>query len=189
MSHGKTDCFRCCCARCCSACAPAAAATRQTPALPICWSRTSPPWDPQTASNSAAELVISSLFEGLCRIDEDGEAIPGWPAAWEANSDSTEFTFHLRRNAQWSDGTPLTAQDFVYGITRALSPATGSTPGDLLLIRGAKSFAAGEGDASTLGVVAEDEHTLINPPGEKQPGTSPPSPPGPTTCPASQVYF
>ena len=117
--------------------------------------------DPQTASNSAAELVISSLFEGLCRIDEDGKAIPGVARSWEANSDSTEFTFHLRRNAQWSDGTPLTAQDFVYGITRALSPATGSTPGDLLLIRGAKSFAAGEGDASTLGVVAEDEHTLI----------------------------
>ena len=117
--------------------------------------------DPQTASNSAAELVISSLFEGLCRIDEDGEAIPGVARSWEANSDSTEFTFHLRRNAQWSDGTPLTAQDFVYGITRALSPATGSTPGDLLLIRGAKSFAAGEGDASTLGVMAEDEHTLI----------------------------
>lgn len=113
--------------------------------------------DPQTASNSAAELVISSLFEGLCRIDEDGEAIPGVARSWEANSDSTEFTFHLRRNAQWSDGTPLTAQDFVYGITRALSPATGSTPGDLLLIRGAKSFTAGEGDASTLGVVAEDE--------------------------------
>lgn len=44
---------------------------------------------------------------------------------------------------------------------RALSPATGQHPGDLLLIRGAKSFAAGEGDASTLGVVAEDEHTLI----------------------------
>ena len=84
--------------------------------------------DPQTASNSAAELVISSLFEGLCRIDEDGEAIPGVARSWEANSDSTEFTFHLRRNAQWSDGTPLTAQDFVYGITRALSPATGQHP-------------------------------------------------------------
>ena len=83
--------------------------------------------DPQTASNSAAELVISSLFEGLCRIDEDGEAIPGVARSWEANSDSTEFTFHLRRNAQWSDGTPLTAQDLVYGITRALSPAPGST--------------------------------------------------------------
>ncbi len=69
--------------------------------------------DPQTASNSAAELVISSLFEGLCRIDEDGEAIPGVARSWEANSDSTEFTFHLRRNAQWSDGTPLTAQEIL----------------------------------------------------------------------------
>ena len=135
--------------------------------------------DPQTASNSAAELVISSLFEGLCRIDEDGETIPGAARSWEANSDSTEFTFHLRRNAQWSDGTPLTAQDFVYGITRALSPATGSTPGDLLLIRGAKSFAAGEGDASTLGVVAEDEHTLHRSAVEKQPGLPRPHRRGP----------
>ena len=144
--------------------------------------------DPQTASNSAAELVISSLFEGLCRIDEDGEAIPGVARSWEANSDSTEFTFHLRRNAQWSDGTPLTAQDFVYGITRALSPATGSTPGDLLLIRGAKSFAAGEGDASALGVVAEDEHTLIIRL-EKSNPDFPALTAGAHYMPCSQVYF
>ena len=62
--------------------------------------------DPQTASNSAAELVISSLFEGLCRIDEDGEAIPGVARSWEANSDSTEFTFHLRRNASGATAPP-----------------------------------------------------------------------------------
>lgn len=117
--------------------------------------------DPQTASSSAAEIVISSLFEGLCRVDEEGEVTPGAARSWESNSSDTEFTFHLRENAQWSDGTPLTAQDFVYGIVRALSPSTGSTAEDLLLIQGARSFASGESDASSLGVVAEDDHTLV----------------------------
>ena len=117
--------------------------------------------DPQTASSSAAEIVISSLFEGLCRVDEEGEVTPGAARSWESNSSDTEFSFHLRENAQWSDGTPLTAQDFVYGIVRALSPSTGSTAEDLLLIQGARSFASGESDASSLGVVAEDDHTLV----------------------------
>ena len=117
--------------------------------------------DPQTASGNDAELVISSLFEGLCRVDEDGEASPGVARKWEANDDFTQFTFFLRPAAQWSDGTPLTAQDFVYGITRSLSSSSGTLPEDLLLIQNAQAFASGEVDASSLGVVAEDEHTLV----------------------------
>ena len=101
--------------------------------------------DPQTASNSAAELVISSLFEGLCRIDEDGEAIPGVARSWEANSDSTEFTFHLRRNAQWSDGTPLTAQDFVYGITRPSPLPQAAPPGTCCSSGGPRALPPGRG--------------------------------------------
>lgn len=117
--------------------------------------------DPQTASNSAEELVIHSLFEGLCRIDQDGETVPGVARRWEANQDATQFTFHLRPGARWSDGTPLTAQDFVFGITRALTANTGSLPEELLLIRNARAFAAGEVDASSLGVAVEDDHTLV----------------------------
>ncbi len=117
--------------------------------------------DPQTASGSAAEVVISTLFEGLCRIDEDGKAVPGVAKSWESNADSTEFTFHLRKNAQWSDGSPLTAQDFVFGITRALAPSTGTLAEDLLLIRGARAYSNGEADASALGLEAVDDHTLV----------------------------
>ena len=117
--------------------------------------------DPQTASGSAAEVVIATLFEGLCRIDQDGQAVPGVAKSWESNGDSTEFTFHLRKNARWSDGTPVTAQDFVFGITRALSPTTGALAEDLLLIRGARAYATGEADASGLGLEAVDDNTLV----------------------------
>ncbi len=62
--------------------------------------------DPQTATGEASGMVLDSLFEGLCRIDEKGETVPGVARRWESNEDATEFTFHLRPRAQWSDGTP-----------------------------------------------------------------------------------
>lgn len=117
--------------------------------------------DPQTATGAANLTVVDSLFEGLCRIDEDGETVPGVARRWESNEDYTQFTFHLRPAAKWSDGTPLTAQDFLFGILRALSPTTGTVAEDLLLIRGARAYAAGEADASSLGVTVEDDHTLV----------------------------
>ena len=117
--------------------------------------------DPQTASGSAAATVIGSLFEGLCRIDEEGKTVPGAARRWEANEDSTEFTFHLRPAARWSNGDPLTADDFVFAITRALDPNTGPVAEDMLSIVNARAFAAGEAEASALGVAAEDEHTLV----------------------------
>lgn len=117
--------------------------------------------DPQTATGEASGMVLDSLFEGLCRIDEKGETVPGVARRWESNEDATEFTFHLRPRAQWSDGTPLTAQDFVFGITRALSSSTGAVAEDMLAIVNARAYAAGEVDASALGVVAQDDHTLV----------------------------
>ena len=117
--------------------------------------------DPQTATGSGEEIVLGALFEGLCRIDEDGDVVAGVARKWESDKNSTEFTFHLRPAAKWSDGTPLTAQDFVFGITRALTSSNGALPEELLVIQGAKEFASGEGDVSALGVMAEDDHTLV----------------------------
>ena len=93
--------------------------------------------DPQTASGTAARLVIGSLFEGLCRLDENGEAVPGVAERWECDSTQTEYTFHLRKNARWSDGTPVTADDFRFAIERCLNPDTASpNADDLFLIQG-----------------------------------------------------
>lgn len=94
--------------------------------------------DPQTAADAASGMVIDSLFEGLCRIDEDGETVPGVARRWESNQDATEFTFYLRPKAQWSNGDPVTADDFVFAITRALNPGTGSVAEDMLSLVNAR---------------------------------------------------
>ena len=118
--------------------------------------------DPQTASGESAWVVIGSVFEGLCRIDEDGQVVPGVAKKWEANYDDTEFTFYLRGGAKWSDGTPVTADDFVFAMQRALRPET-ATPSvdDLFILRGAREVYNKEIPESSLGVFAKDELTLV----------------------------
>lgn len=118
--------------------------------------------DPQTASGESSWIVISSVFEGLCRIDEDGQVVPGVAKKWEANADNTEFTFYLRGGSKWSDGTPVTADDFVFAMQRALRPET-ATPSvdDLFILKGARQVYNKEIPESSLGVWAKDELTLV----------------------------
>lgn len=118
--------------------------------------------DPQTAARQSSFQVISSIFEGLCKIDDKGNVIPGAAQKWEADENNTRFTFHLYRNAKWSNGVPVTADDFLFAIQRALRPET-ATPSvdDLFIIQGARAIYKGEADESALGVWAQDEHTLV----------------------------
>ena len=117
--------------------------------------------DPMDTSDTLSGGVQRLIMDGLFGFDDEMKIIPLLAESYEANEDATEFTFHLRPRAQWSDGTPLTAQDFVFGITRALSSSTGAVAEDMLAIVNARAYAAGEVDASALGVVAEDDHTLV----------------------------
>ncbi len=118
--------------------------------------------DPQTASDSAALLAIENLYEGLARLGENNEPTPAAAESWEHNEDYTKFTFHLRPGLTWSDGSPLTAGDFVYGMQRALDPATRSTTCKLLYcIRNAEEINKGELGADALGVLAPDDQTLV----------------------------
>lgn len=117
--------------------------------------------DPQTASGRAANIVIGSLFEGLCRVGEDGEALPGVANRWDHNKDFTTFTFHLRK-ARWSDGTPVTAQDFVFGVLRALRPETGAVSvDDLFILKNARAIYNGTAEESALGLRVENDRTLV----------------------------
>ncbi|MCH5353242.1 MAG: hypothetical protein J1E06_07235 [Acutalibacter sp.] len=117
--------------------------------------------DPQTAASEASDIVIGSIFEGLCRITEDNEVHPGVAKSWDHNKDYTEFTFHLR-SAKWSDGTAVTAEDFLFGILRALDPETGAAdPDDLFLIRNARAIHNGEAGESALGVTVESDRKLV----------------------------
>lgn len=118
--------------------------------------------DPQTASRSSSYLVIGSIFQGLCKIDPDGDVVPGAAKSWEVNETFTQFTFHLNNDSYWSNGQPVTADDFLFAIQRALRPET-ATPSvdDLFIIQGARAVYKGEADISYLGVWAEDERTLV----------------------------
>lgn len=80
--------------------------------------------DPHLVSGVIESNIIRALFEGLCMGDpsNDGIALPGAAASWEASEDFTAWTFHLQPNGKWSDGIPVTAQDFVFSFRRLLSP-------------------------------------------------------------------
>ena len=117
--------------------------------------------DPQIASDSSSIMLIKNLFEGLVREDPEGKPCPGIANSWDISADGLVYTFHLAENTAWSDGTPLTSEDFVFGITRSLDPNTGSeNAADLFLIKNAAALNSGKTDKSSLGVQALDEHTL-----------------------------
>ena len=119
--------------------------------------------DPQTAQGVPESNILRDLFEGLIGEDASGNLVPGVAEKWEISADGKTYTFHLRHNAKWSDGSPLTAHDFVYGWQRAVDPATGSKYSFLLYpVKNAQKIAEGdEKDVNQLGVKAADDHTLV----------------------------
>lgn len=117
--------------------------------------------DPQIADDYSGILLVTNLFEGLVRMNEDGEIVPGMAESWDISDDGLTYTFHLIEDTKWSNGTSVTAYDFVFGITRALSPETGSeNASDLFAVKNASAFCNGDIDESELGVKALDEHTV-----------------------------
>ncbi len=77
--------------------------------------------DPQKSEGVPESNVIRDLLEGLVTQDADGKTIPGVAESWET-TDNRTFVFHLRHNAEWSNGDPVTAQDFVYSFRRVVDP-------------------------------------------------------------------
>lgn len=117
--------------------------------------------DPALASDEPAARVLDDLFEGLTTVDVAGRTVPGVAASWQQSADGLTWTFHLRAAAHWSNGSPVTAQDFVYSWQRLVDPQTGSQSAqNLAPIRNALQIASGEAPAQTLGVEALDAHTL-----------------------------
>lgn len=103
---------------------------------------------------------VSALDE-LLTFDENGEIEYRAAESYEVNEDSTVWTFHLREDALWSDGTPVTSADFLNTITRALDPASGSGYANYLFpIENAEAIYNGEAEMDTLGVETPDDHTL-----------------------------
>jgi len=118
--------------------------------------------DPAYITAQVGIRVASALFEGLTRINKNGRPTPGVAESWEISDDGRNYTFHLRKDAQWETGVPVTAQDFIGSWKRILTPATGCTyVAHLYPIRGAKAFNESKSDFSTVGLRAPDDHTLI----------------------------
>lgn len=117
--------------------------------------------DPHKISGVWENDVAGDLFEGLVTEAADGERIPGVAESWEISEDGTVYTFQLRQDARWSDGKPVTAEDFVFAFRRILDPATAANYAYLLYpVKNAETVYEGEAEPDTLGIEALDEHTL-----------------------------
>ena len=79
-------------------------------------------YDPQLANDSTGEFVDSLIGETLTRPGDDGKPVPGVAETWSASPDGLVWTFNLRKNAKWSNGDTITANDFKAGWIRALNP-------------------------------------------------------------------
>ena len=121
-------------------------------------------YDPGLAVGQPDGRVARILFEGLTVPNAETLAPePGQASRWEASADGLTYTFHLRPNLVWSDGTRLDAHDFVWSWLRVLKPATAARYASLLYpIRNAESYNKGElTDSTQVGVAAPDDSTLI----------------------------
>lgn len=123
-----------------------------------------PSMDSAIAEDQVSFIVLNNVNEGLYRLNKENAAEPAVANAEpEISEDGLTYTFKLREDAKWSDGTPVTAKDFVFGWQRAIDPATGSPYGPYMMggtIKNATAISEGKMDKKELGVKAVDDYTL-----------------------------
>ena len=122
--------------------------------------------DPETidpALNSAVDggNMLLHSFECLLALDENGQLVPGQAESWETSEDGLTWTFHLRDGLKWSDGSDLTANDFVYSWKRVCDPMVAAPYAETVLSMVEGYDKAIEGDLDALQVVAQDDNTLV----------------------------
>ena len=120
--------------------------------------------DPQIATDGTSFEVIADYTDGLMQMDADGKAVEALAESYDLSDDGTVYTFHIREDANWSNGEPVTAADFVFAWQRAVDPDVASEysymMSDIGQIKNAAEIIAGEMDKSELGVTAVDDKTL-----------------------------
>ena len=125
---------------------------------------TIPSMDSAKATDRLAAQYLNDTTEGLYRLGEDGEYVPGIAKDHEISKDGLTWTFNLREDAVWANGEPVTAHDFVYGWTRAVDPETASVTGLYTVSEVLKNGPAvnkGEMPLEELGVEAKDDYTFV----------------------------
>ncbi len=117
--------------------------------------------DPALNSAVDGSNMIIHAFEGLLKFDKDDKVVPGLAESYEVSDDGLTWTFHLRDGLKWSDGSDLTAEDFVYSWKRVADPATAAPYGYDLLNYIVGYDEAAEGDLDALAVSAPDASTFV----------------------------
>jgi oligopeptide transport system substrate-binding protein len=121
--------------------------------------------DPAKIRGQPEGRIAYSLFEGLTRFNVAGEAEPGMAERWEISPDTLTYTFHLRPGIRWSNGDPVTAEDFTWSWHRALREPEAEYKYQLYYIRGAEAYGEAKNDAvppvDSVAIRAADPSTLV----------------------------
>lgn len=117
--------------------------------------------DPHKASTVSEQHVLDELYEGLVVYDGEARLQPGVARSWEISADGLTYTFHLRPDARWSDGSQVTADDFAFALRRLMDPKTGAQYASILYtLKNARGVNTGGMPLERLGVRSLDPLTL-----------------------------
>jgi oligopeptide transport system substrate-binding protein len=117
--------------------------------------------DPHHVESVTGSNILRDLFEGLTLEAPDGHLVPGAAERWDLSADGLTYTFYLRSGARWSNGDPVTARDFEYGLRRSCDPATLNEYSSILYpIVNAEAVITGKLPPDALGVRALDDDRL-----------------------------
>lgn len=117
--------------------------------------------DPSQTSLEIEAFILKDLYEGLTSYDPAGKIVPGAAESWTVSDDGTVYTFKIRANANWSDGSPVTADDFIFSFKRVEEPKTAAGYANMLYpIKNAEKINKGELPVDQIGMKAIDAKTL-----------------------------
>ncbi|MDO5713753.1 MAG: peptide ABC transporter substrate-binding protein [Tissierellia bacterium] len=117
--------------------------------------------DPALARGTHESWILQHIFEGLMKYNEKNEVVPAMAEKVDVSDDGITYTFHLRDDVKWSNGDPVTAEDFEFAWKRVLDPELGSEYSfQLYYVQGGEEYNTGEGSVDDVAIKALDEKTL-----------------------------
>ncbi|HJO96023.1 MAG TPA: peptide ABC transporter substrate-binding protein [Victivallales bacterium] len=118
--------------------------------------------DPQLVTGITGSQVDVACMEGLTNVKKDGVTVPAGAKSWTISKDGLVYTFHLRKNAKWSNGEAVTANDYFFGMKRALEPATAAQYAYFLYnVKNAEAYNSSKiKDFSKVGIKVINKYTL-----------------------------
>jgi oligopeptide transport system substrate-binding protein len=133
--------------------------------ITVNWGTEPPSLDPGLASDTTSANILLNIMDPLVKLDDDLEPVPSLAESWEVSEDGKTVTFTLREDGKWTNGDPVTAEDFVYAWKRTISPELAADYAyQFYGIEGAQEYNGCEKDCEALadkvGVSAVDERTL-----------------------------